>query len=73
VLGVSLEIQKKGFGRKMMEALIEMADNQGLPIYFETQTEGNVVFYKKFGFEVIKEVKLPNFDLPMWYMFRKKR
>ncbi len=71
VLGVSQENQTKGYGRKMMEALIEMADNQGLPTYFETQTEGNVVFYKKFGFEVIKEVKLPNFDINMWYMFRK--
>ena len=50
----------------MMEALIQMTDKQGLPVYLETQTEGNVVFYKKFGFEVIKEVNLPNFDVKMW-------
>jgi hypothetical protein len=56
----------------MMRALIEMADNKGLPIYFETQTEGNVYFYKKFGFEVMKEITIPHFNLNMWYMFRKR-
>ena len=55
----------------MLQALIEMADNEGLPIYFETQTEGNVVFYKKFGFEVMQEITLPNYNLQMWYMVRK--
>ena len=71
VLGVSQKNQRKGFGGKMLRALIELAETQGLPIYFETQTEGNVRFYEKFGFEVMKELKLPNFDLQMWYMVRK--
>jgi ribosomal protein S18 acetylase RimI-like enzyme len=71
VLGVSQKHQRKGFGGKMLKALIELADTLGLPIYFETQTEGNVVFYKKFGFEVMKEISLPNFNFPMWYMVRK--
>jgi hypothetical protein len=71
VLGVSQKNQRKGYGGKMLRALIEMAENQGLPIYFETQTEGNVVFYKKLGFEVMKEIELPNFDVYMWYMVRK--
>lgn len=71
VLGVSQKNQRKGFGGKMLRALIEMAEDIGLPIYFETQTEGNVHFYKKFGFEVMKEIKLPNFDVHMWYMVRK--
>jgi len=71
VLGVSQKNQRKGYGGKMMRTLIEMADNEGLPIYFETQTEGNVRFYKKSGFGVMKELKLPNFNLHMWYMVRK--
>ncbi len=71
VLGVSQKNQRKGFGGKLLRALIEMAENQGLPIYFETQTEGNVIFYKKCGFEVMKEITLPHFDINMWYMVRK--
>ena len=71
VLGVSQNNQRKGYGGKMLRALIELADNEGLPIYFETQTEGNVVFYKKFGFEVMKEITIPHFNLNMWYMVRK--
>ena len=71
VLGVSQKNQRKGFGGRMLKALIEKADNEGLPIYFETQTEGNVVFYKKFGFEVMKEITIPHFNLNMYYMVRK--
>ena len=71
VLGVSQNNQRKGFGGKMMRALIELADNEGLAIYFETQTEGNVVFYKKFGLKVLKEITLSHFNLNMWYMGRK--
>ena len=56
----------------MLRALIEKAENEGLPIYFETQTEGNVRFYKKFGFEVLNEIILPECNLPMWYLFRKR-
>ena len=48
----------------MLRALIEMADTLGLPIYFETQTEGNVVFYKKFGFEIFTAL-IPQAQPPM--------
>ncbi len=72
VLGVSQKNQRKGFGGKMLRALIEKAENEGLPIYFETETEGNVQFYKKCGFEVIKKITLPHFNLPMWYLVSKK-
>ena len=70
VLGVAQKNQRKGFGGKVMRALIEMADNEGLPVYFETQTEGNVYFYKKFGFEVMKKITVPHFNINMWYMVR---
>ena len=40
----------------MMRALIEMADNEGLPICFETQTEENVIFYKKFLLKTTKRI-----------------
>lgn len=72
VLGVSQNNQKRGFGAKMMRALLEEAEKKGLPIYFETGTEGNVRFYEKCGFEVIKEITLPDCNLSMWYIVSKK-
>jgi len=59
VLGVSRESQGKCFGGKLLRALIEKAENERKPIYLETETEGNVSLYEKFGFEVIKQINLP--------------
>jgi predicted GNAT family N-acyltransferase len=70
VLGVSQESQGKGFGGKLLRALIEKAENERKPIYLETETEGNVNLYEKFGFEVMKQITLPILDLPMWEMVR---
>ena len=43
---------------------------EGKPIYLETETEENVSLYKKFGFEILKKITLPELNLPMWEMIR---
>ena len=70
VIGVSLGFQGKGYGGKMLRALIEKAENERKSIYLETETKENVNLYKKFGFEVIKKFTIPNLNLPMWEMVR---
>ena len=70
VIGVVQESQGKGFGGKMLRALIEKAENEGKSIYLETETEENVRLYKKFGFEILKKIKIPELNLPMWEMVR---
>ena len=69
-IGVSPEFQGQGFGERMLRAITEYADDQGIPIYLET-TEGNVRLYRKFGFQVMKEVRLSAIDLKMWEMVRR--
>ena len=69
IMGVSPELQGRGFGGKLVRSLIEHADNEETAIYLET-TENNVQWYKKFGFRVLKEIKLPAIDLSMWAMVR---
>jgi GNAT superfamily N-acetyltransferase len=71
IMGVSQEFQGKGFGGKLLRALIEKAETERTPIYLETQKEENINFYKKYGFSVKKKVILPEpLNLPMWLMVR---
>jgi predicted GNAT family N-acyltransferase len=68
IMGVS---QGKGFGRKLLRALIEQAETEKKTIYLETQKEENVQFYEKYGFSVEKKIMLPEpLNLPMWLMLR---
>ncbi|MHA1991681.1 MAG: GNAT family N-acetyltransferase [Candidatus Hodarchaeales archaeon] len=71
VIGVQLDFQGKGFGGKMLRAVVEKADTEGKPIYLETQTETNVSLYEKYGFYVYKKKDLPEpMNLPFWFMIR---
>ena len=70
-MGVSQEFQGKGFGGKLLRAVIEKAETERKPIYLETQKEENVNLYEKFRFSVKKKVILPEpLNLPMWLMVR---
>ena len=70
IIGVATVYQGQGYGGMLLRALIEKSDGDGLPVYLETETERNVNMYKRFGFEVIKEIALPVIHLPMWEMVR---
>jgi len=70
IIGVALKFQGQGFGRKLIEALIEGSERIGLPIYTETQTEENVRFYESLGFKSLNKVILPIIDLPHWELIR---
>ncbi len=70
IIGVAHEFQGKGFGGRLLKALIEKSEEAALPIYLETETEENVEMYKRFGFRLAKQITLPIVDLPMWEMVR---
>jgi len=71
IMGVSQEFQGKGFGGKLLRAIIEKSETERIPIYLETQKEENVGLYEKYGFSVKKKVMLPEpLNLPMWLMVR---
>ncbi|MCP4134154.1 MAG: GNAT family N-acetyltransferase [bacterium] len=69
-IGIAQGHQGKGLGGELMKALIEKADNEKKAIYLETDTKDNVTLYKHFGFEVVKEIVLPDLEIPMWEMAR---
>ena len=70
VLGVAPEAQRRGIGGRLLEPVLTKADAQGVPCYLETQTEGNVAFYRKRGFDTVLEEREPVGDLPIWFMVR---
>lgn len=70
VLGVASEFQGQGFGGKLLSALVAESEQARLPIYLETESEGNVRWYERFGFESVKQINLPVINLPMWEMAR---
>ena len=70
VIGVALELQGQGFGRKLLSALIEESQEAGIPIYTETQTERNVRFYERLGFKQLDRIALPIIDLSQWELIR---
>jgi ribosomal protein S18 acetylase RimI-like enzyme len=74
IIGVSQDLQGKGFGGKLLRAIIEKTDRERKPMYLETQKESNVSLYEKYGFRVVKKIILPDpVNLPFWFMVRDAR
>jgi len=73
IIGVAPKFQGQGFGGKLLRALIAQSEQTGTHLYLETETEGNVRLYERFGFELVKQIVLPVIDLPMWEMAREPK
>jgi ribosomal protein S18 acetylase RimI-like enzyme len=68
--------QRQGLGSALMGAVFDLAADDGLPCYLETETEANVAYYRRHGFEVRSEwdVSTDDSDGPhMWGMLRPAR
>ncbi|HWD55064.1 MAG TPA: GNAT family N-acetyltransferase [Acidimicrobiales bacterium] len=70
-LGTAVELQGKGVGGALMRPVLAHCDAAGLPCYLESSKERNVPFYRRHGFEVVREVRLPDQGPPIWTMWRK--
>ena len=55
-------------GTKLLSRFCQEADACLSPAYLETDTDKNVRFYERFGFEVVKETEI--FDVKNRYMWR---
>jgi ribosomal protein S18 acetylase RimI-like enzyme len=69
-LGTDPEAQGQGIGSALMRPVLEHCDAEGWPAYLESSKERNVPFYRRHGFEVVKEVPLPDNGPSIWTMWR---
>jgi ribosomal protein S18 acetylase RimI-like enzyme len=72
-LGTAVDRQGHGVGSALMRPVLEHCDQEGLPAYLESSKERNVPFYRRHGFEVVKEVALPGNGPNLWTMWREPK
>lgn len=69
-LGVDPAHQGQGIGRSLLEPGMAWAQEEGIPCYLETETEGNVTFYRKQGFDVLHEAEFTEARFRLWFMHK---
>jgi ribosomal protein S18 acetylase RimI-like enzyme len=71
IIGVDPAYQGQGFSSRLLRPLLERIDCERMPCFLETNTEKNVAIYRRFGFEVVSEDKLPGTEVTTFAMLRK--
>jgi GNAT superfamily N-acetyltransferase len=56
ILGVHPNHQGKGIGGKLLQPVLQQADEEGVAVYLESSNPRNLDFYRKHGFEVMEEI-----------------
>jgi ribosomal protein S18 acetylase RimI-like enzyme len=59
-IGTDPEHQGRGVGTALIRPLLELCDKEGLAAHLDTNTESNVQFYERRGFQVSGEFDLPD-------------
>ncbi|MBN1330129.1 MAG: GNAT family N-acetyltransferase [Candidatus Heimdallarchaeota archaeon] len=72
-LGVDPDHQGKGFASILVRSMLKRIDSEHLLTVLETQTSKNVDIYKRYNFEIVKEVTIPDTAITHWLMARKAR
>jgi Acetyltransferase (GNAT) family len=62
--------QGEGVGSALVRHVLDDRANIGEPAYLETETEANVPFYERHGFEVIGQLDVPGGGPHLWLMWR---
>jgi GNAT superfamily N-acetyltransferase len=73
VLATEPARQGTGLGRAVSAPMLGAADRAGTPAYLETATPGNLGIYRRLGFEVAREVDVPEGGPRSWLMRRDPR
>ncbi|AWK72065.1 GNAT family N-acetyltransferase [Rhodococcus oxybenzonivorans] len=62
-----------GYGKALMQSRLDRCDAEGLPSYLESSKQGNIPYYERFGFEVTREIRIPDGGPAVWAMWREPR
>jgi ribosomal protein S18 acetylase RimI-like enzyme len=72
ILAVDPLCQRSGLGRALLEPGLGRCDAGGLPAYLETQNHENLAWYRRFGFDLVQELRIEKCP-PIWTMRREPR
>jgi len=71
IIGVDPAHQGQGFSSRLLRPVLERIDRDRMPSYLETNAGKNVTIYRRFGFEVVSEDKMPGTEVTTFAMLRK--
>ena len=71
IIGVDPTYQGQGFSSRLLRPVLERIDRERMPCYLETNSGKNVAIYRRFGFEVVSEDRMPGTELTIFAMLRK--
>lgn len=71
VIGVDPAYHDQGFSSRLVRPVLGRIDRERMPSFLETNTEKNAAIYRRFGFEVVSEDKLPGTEVTSFAMLRK--
>ena len=63
-------VQRSGIGTRLQTPVLETADREGVDCYLETQKPENLAYYRRFGYEVVEELRPVQDGPPLWTMRR---
>jgi ribosomal protein S18 acetylase RimI-like enzyme len=69
-IGVDPAAQRRGVGTALLEPGIAAARREGLPVVLLTNNEANLPFYRRNGFDVVREGPTPQGGPKAWAMVR---
>ena len=70
LLVVDPELQRSGVGGLLQQPMLRAADEAGHDCYLETQNSDNLPYYRRFGYEVVTELRPVRKGPPIWTMRR---
>ena len=70
VIGVDPAYQGQGFSSQLLRPMLKRIDREQIPCALDTNIDKNVAIYRRFGFDVISENKLPGTPVTSFLMRR---
>jgi ribosomal protein S18 acetylase RimI-like enzyme len=70
-LAVEPSMQRRGAGSALLGEMIPRLDAEGRAIFLDTAKAANVLYYQRFGFEVLQEGVVPDVDGPSFWIMRR--
>lgn len=70
LVATAAEARGRGLARAVLQPALAEAEGDDIPALLETSNEGNLGFYRKLGFEVVRELAAAEGAPPVWTMQR---